>query len=196
MPNKEFVNVADAISNIRLLKDDITNSKARRKFDKSVGQIKQSFDKLYYYAFFDYRFETCNYNKLLEDFKCEFEKPKVKLLFIRVPGMIRTFYHEGHKKEKIVDLINILKNKIKDESNKFHFKNVYTIDNFIVLVVKSDFIEEVYYSIKELKNDFDLDLGLYWIKYESSSAKTSKNIEYCINQAIKVTKEKKHDEKA
>lgn len=196
MANKDFVNVADAISNIRLLKDDITNSKARRKFDKSVAQIKQSFDKLYYYAFFDYRFGTCNYNKLLEDIKSEDVKPKVKFIFIRVPGMIRAYYHDGQKKENILNFINVLKNKIKDENKKFHYKNVYTIDNFIILVVEKEYIEEVYYSIKEIKNDYNLDLGIHYVKYENTSAKVSKNIENCINVAIKVTKEKIHDEKS
>ncbi len=195
MSEKEYINVAEGITRIRALKDELPNSKAKRNLEKTTNNIKKTYDKLYYYAFYDYRFKACNYNKLLEDFKSLRTKAKAKLVFIRIPGLIRSAYSDSQKKERIESFINLLKDKIKEDNNKFLFNSVYLIDNYLVLVVNTKYIEEIYYFVKNNKDNFNLDAGVYFVKYEHMSSKVNKNIDMCIKEAIKVTKEKLYENK-
>lgn len=196
MAKKEFLNVQENIRKMKLLRDELPNSKARRNFDKATINIKRNYDKLYYYAFFDYRFETCNYNKLLEDIKFDSiqGKPKFKLLFIRVPGMVRSYYNSPEKKVLIKSLIERLKKYIQEKNDAFKYNFLYSIDNFLVMAIEKDDITEVYNDVKKIKEEYvTLDTGMYFVKYTSTSSKINKNIDACINEAIKITKEKQHE---
>lgn len=195
MAKKDYINVAEGITKIRALKDDLSNSKAKRNLEKTTNNIKKTYDKLFYYAFYDYRFKVCNYNKLLEDFKTLGVKAKAKLIFIRVPGLVRSAYYDNSKKERINSLISLLKRKIKDDSEKFLFDLVYLIDNYLVLAVDTKYVEEIYYYVKNNKDSFNLDIGVYYVKYNHISSKINKNIDLCIKNAIKVTKEKLYENK-
>lgn len=187
MSKSNYLGVQEAVSEINSLKSELINSKAKRNFDKTTKKIKCVYDKLYYYSFFDYRFRTGNYNKLLEDLKHYQGKLKTKLLFLRIPDMVKAIYSVSNRKNMIAKFIENLKEYVKKNSNKFLFPYVYTIDDFVILVVKKEFVENVYYEIKKGKKSYNLQIGMYFVKYETLSSKVNKNIDICIAEALKVT---------
>lgn len=195
MAKKEYNNVAEGIKRIKKLRDELTNSKTKRIFDKTTVNIKQTFDKLYYYAFYDYRFKTCNYNKLLEDIKMESEmqKPKFSLLFIKVSDMIKNYYTNNEKKKEILFLIEALKSQISNQSDKIHYKNIYSIDNFLIIAMKKDCADEIYKDFKKVKNNYNLNINVCYVKYIHNSAKINKNIETCMKEVSKIIKEKRNE---
>ncbi len=194
MSKSNYLGIPEAMSEIRSLKTELMNSKAKRNFDKTTNKIKRVYDKLYYYSFYDYRFHTCNYNKLLEDLKHYQGKLKTQLLFLKIPDMVKAIYSVSNRKNMIAKFIERLQSYVKKNSNKFIFPFVYTIDDFAILAVKKEYIENVYYDIKRGKKSYNLQIGMYFVKYESITSKVNKNIDICIAEALKVTGGKNNEE--
>lgn len=189
MSKNNIAFASDALEELYKIRNEIPSSKTRRKIDKSIEELKRVMNKFYYHAFYDYRFECCNYNKLLDDIKALEEKKGFKLLFVRIPGMTRSFYLKNQVLDEIMTLISEYKNYINSNREKFATPNIYIVDNYIVCIPRTKYVQEVYYNFKEKKETHGDNFGIVYVSYHAYSSKVNKNINFCIQEAIRITKE-------
>lgn len=197
MEEKKYnININDTIENLLILRNEVSNSKQKRKIDKTIDDFKKMFNKLYYYAFYDYRFMAGNSNKIIDDLKNIHDKKGLRLIFIKIPELILSVYNEDStKKESILKLIIEIKELIKQKPLAFKTLTPYIIDDFIIVITNKKNTQEIYDELKKLKNNYpNLNGHIYYTKYEKISSKINKNINICITNVLKVTKEKNTDE--
>lgn len=178
--SKEFINLKYAFNNLARLETELNANKDKKTHTKVTEQFKQNFDKLYFYAFYDYRFKIANETKLLDDLKTIDKSLKPRFIFINVKKMIDKYY-QGEE-DAIFDYINLVKTIIKKYS--LVFKDIYIVNNFLVIVTNSKNVEKLYYELKDRKDNFNF--GICYVKYKTPSIKTNKNFKLCVNQAYKI----------
>lgn len=179
---KENFNVEDILNNIEKLRIEIPNGKVKRKIDTIKTNTKQLYDKFYYEAYFDKRFQTCNYNKLLLDVAQLGKTEKFYLMCVHIPNLQIDYYTSENKFATANLIINFLKNIARIDDG-IYFRNVYIVSNYLFLLVDKNNIERIYKKIKNYKinNKYDF-CQLYFVKYNNESSKINKNFKKAIEK--------------
>jgi hypothetical protein len=191
---KQNFNVDEVLNTVEKLRIEIPNGKAKRKIDTVKNSIKQGYDKLYYEAYFDKRFQVCNYNKLLLDVGQLNKTEKFYLMCIHIPNLVINYYNSENKFATANSIINYLKNIARLEDGLF-FKNVYIVSDYLFLIIDKNNIERIYKMIKNYKNSNNYDFcQLYFVKYSNESSKVNKNFKIAIEKISLVFSGKQESE--
>lgn len=187
--NRKSIVLSNTFYELEELKKDIPNAKLKRKIDKHLIEFKRLIDKCYYNAYYDYRFNCSNYNKLLEDVSQLESKQGFKLLFIRVDGLTRSYYMQNSIYNKAMTMLDDLKKYQFKNKDCFKTNSIYVVDNFIVLVVRNKYIGNIYQDLKVIKNKYSQNFGIVYTSYNKISSKVSKCLNYAICEAIRITQD-------
>lgn len=167
---------------IDMVKKELPQGKTKKKCETLRKEIKKIYDRLYYEAFYDKRFQVCNYKHLLEDLDL-LKKQKAHLIFVRIPNIIREYYNGEQKAEIQLKFINELKNIARNEDGMI-FRKVYLVGEYLLLICGKEHCDYIYKKIAKLKlsDSHTQNYQMYHTKYTYTSVKSNKNLSECIKK--------------
>lgn len=187
--------VEEILVEIELLNSMLINSKTKKQCELITEKTKNLFNKLYFAAYYDSKYNVCNYNKLIADLKENYNNNSSNFLFLNIKELNQLWLENDFEQRKNYNLlIKNLKILVKKQNDNFIFDNIYIISDYLVFVCKKKTFNETLKNIKNILNINNCsNYKIYFSKYKNTSSKISKNLANTFKNATKHMEGSRHD---